>query len=104
MDFIPQVDAPNKTTSTENTTATTSDKHICCKDGELARAVVLQPQKPLPQSISQAATVEGYDFNQGIQWELIMDSYLRTGFQASHLGMAIQVCVLDKCKRTENFE
>jgi len=33
--------------------------------------------------------VHGYDFNKGIDYDKIIDSYLTTGFQATHLGKAI---------------
>mmetsp|Transcript_19089 Transcript_19089/g.55394 ORF Transcript_19089/g.55394 Transcript_19089/m.55394 type:complete len:393 (-) Transcript_19089:61-1239(-) len=35
-------------------------------------------------------TVEGYDFNHGVDYIAVMDSYLRTGFQATNLGRAIE--------------
>lgn len=35
--------------------------------------------------------VRGYDFNAGINYEKLFDSYLTTGFQASHLALAIEV-------------
>lgn len=35
-------------------------------------------------------TVEGYDFNCGVNYRGVIDAYLRTGFQATSLGMAIQ--------------
>ncbi|RKP08206.1 DHS-like NAD/FAD-binding domain-containing protein [Thamnocephalis sphaerospora] len=33
--------------------------------------------------------VRGYDFNEGINWEKIVDSYLTSGFQATAVGRAI---------------
>ena len=35
--------------------------------------------------------IEGYDFNQGVNYPLLLKSMVTTGFQASHLGDAIQV-------------
>uniref|UniRef100_A0AC34QBM3 Deoxyhypusine synthase n=1 Tax=Panagrolaimus sp. JU765 TaxID=591449 RepID=A0AC34QBM3_9BILA len=35
--------------------------------------------------------VRGYDFNEGIDYEKLLDSYLTTGFQATNLGLAIEV-------------
>jgi len=40
-----------------------------------------------PRGIS----VKGYDFNYGIDYEKIIDSYLTTGFQATHLAKAISI-------------
>ncbi|CAJ1442300.1 unnamed protein product [Effrenium voratum] len=34
--------------------------------------------------------VKGYDFNQGLDYDALVESYLRTGFQATNLGKAIQ--------------
>jgi deoxyhypusine synthase len=35
--------------------------------------------------------VRGYDFNEGINYEKLLDSYLTTGFQATNVGLAIEV-------------
>ncbi|KAI4350750.1 hypothetical protein L6164_005171 [Bauhinia variegata] len=35
--------------------------------------------------------IEGYDFNQGVDYSQLLKTMLTTGFQASHLGDAIQV-------------
>merc|ERR1711973_768676 len=37
-----------------------------------------------------AVTVEGYDFNQGIHYDKLLSSMKRTGFQALHLGQAVE--------------
>ncbi|VDO75151.1 unnamed protein product, partial [Heligmosomoides polygyrus] len=37
-----------------------------------------------------APVIRGYDFNEGVDFSKLMASYLTTGFQASHLGKAIQ--------------
>ncbi|KAF7638627.1 hypothetical protein Mgra_00002005 [Meloidogyne graminicola] len=34
--------------------------------------------------------VQGYDFNQGIDWQKLMESYSNIGFQATHLGVSIK--------------
>uniref|UniRef100_A0AC35GHE3 Deoxyhypusine synthase n=1 Tax=Panagrolaimus sp. PS1159 TaxID=55785 RepID=A0AC35GHE3_9BILA len=34
--------------------------------------------------------VRGYDFNEGINYEKLLDSYLTTGFQATNVGLAIE--------------
>lgn len=38
---------------------------------------------------ADAETVAGYDFNNGINYEKMFASYLRMGFQATNLGLAI---------------
>jgi len=35
--------------------------------------------------------IEGYDFNKGIDYEKILDSYISTGFQASHFAKSVQI-------------
>ncbi|MEK6919291.1 MAG: deoxyhypusine synthase [Nanoarchaeota archaeon] len=36
-------------------------------------------------------TIKGYDFDKGVNWENIIDSYSSTGFQATHLSRAIEI-------------
>jgi deoxyhypusine synthase len=36
-------------------------------------------------------SVKGYEFNNGIDYNKILDSYLTTGFQATHLAKAIEI-------------
>lgn len=35
--------------------------------------------------------IEGYDFNQGVDYSRLLKSFISTGFQASNLGEAIEV-------------
>mmetsp|Transcript_110874 Transcript_110874/g.174835 ORF Transcript_110874/g.174835 Transcript_110874/m.174835 type:complete len:403 (+) Transcript_110874:116-1324(+) len=35
-------------------------------------------------------TIAGYNFSKGIDYEALLDSYLRTGFQATNFGMAVE--------------
>src|SRR3989344_5179113 len=35
--------------------------------------------------------IKGYDFNKGINYEKLIDSFATTGFQASNLGKAIEI-------------
>lgn len=37
------------------------------------------------------AKIEGYDFNEGVDYDKIIDSFSSTGFQASHLHQAIEI-------------
>jgi deoxyhypusine synthase len=50
----------------------------------------------LHNSEFKATEVCGYDFNLGIDYEKILDSYLTTGFQATHLAKAICVSFFNK--------
>ncbi|XP_033500108.1 deoxyhypusine synthase-like [Epinephelus lanceolatus] len=42
---------------------------------------------PVPEDTPK---VHGYDFNQGVDHRALLQSYLNTGFQATHFGLAIQ--------------
>ena len=37
------------------------------------------------------ARIKGYDFNEGVDYDKIIDSFSSTGFQASHLSQAIEI-------------
>lgn len=63
-----------------------NDKSV--DDLKIAKEAVLLGSTHLP-CLDQI--VKGYDFNQGVDWHKLMDSYMNTGFQATHLGIAIQV-------------
>ncbi|XP_033946035.1 deoxyhypusine synthase [Pseudochaenichthys georgianus] len=58
-------------------------------DGDIsnARKAVLKPSCELPEDTLK---IRGYDFNQGVDLQAVMDSFITTGFQASSLGLAIQ--------------
>ncbi|XP_072005774.1 deoxyhypusine synthase isoform X1 [Engystomops pustulosus] len=49
--------------------------------------VVLMPSRSLPEGTPQ---IRGYDFNQGVNYEALLQSYLTTGFQATHFGQAVR--------------
>lgn len=53
----------------------------------LAKDAVLIESIKMPDD---AIKVEGYDFNEGINYEKLMASFKTTGFQALHLGQAIE--------------
>jgi len=40
---------------------------------------------------AKGITIKGYDFNKGIDYEEIMKAFSNVGFQASHLGKAIEI-------------
>ena len=42
---------------------------------------------PFPED---AHRVQGYDFNQGVDHRALLQSYLKTGFQATNFGLAVQ--------------
>ena len=44
---------------------------------------VINPEKP------DTAHVKGYDFEKGVDYSAILDSYLNSGFQATNMGLAI---------------
>ena len=35
--------------------------------------------------------IKGYDFNDGLDYSKLLDSFLTTGFQASHFGLAVEI-------------
>lgn len=39
-----------------------------------------------------ASVIRGYDFNKGIDYSAMLKAYATTGFQASNLAKAIEVC------------
>ncbi|KAJ1986646.1 Deoxyhypusine synthase [Dimargaris cristalligena] len=49
---------------------------------------VLVKSEAMPDS---ATVIKGYDFNQGVNYSALFETYLRTGFQATHLGRAIEI-------------
>ena len=53
---------------------------------KIARDVILKESEEIG-----GVSIKGYDFDKGIDYEKIMDSYLSTGFQASHFGKAIEI-------------
>lgn len=53
----------------------------------VATEAVLKPSSDLPEDLPK---IRGYDFNQGVDLQAVLKSYLTTGFQASRLGLAIQ--------------
>ena len=53
----------------------------------VAMEAVLKPSCDLPEDMPK---IRGYDFNQGVDLQAVLKSYLTTGFQASSLGLAIQ--------------
>eukprot|EP00008_Paramoeba_atlantica_P004327 CAMPEP_0201482878 /NCGR_PEP_ID=MMETSP0151_2-20130828/7143_1 /ASSEMBLY_ACC=CAM_ASM_000257 /TAXON_ID=200890 /ORGANISM="Paramoeba atlantica, Strain 621/1 / CCAP 1560/9" /LENGTH=368 /DNA_ID=CAMNT_0047865787 /DNA_START=58 /DNA_END=1161 /DNA_ORIENTATION=- len=52
----------------------------------VAQDAVLKPS----ESLEGVATVQGYDFNEGVDYEKLFKTYVNTGFQARNLGLAIE--------------
>ncbi|EGD79119.1 deoxyhypusine synthase [Salpingoeca rosetta] len=52
-----------------------------------AQQAVLLRSEPMPED---AVKVKGYDFNQGVDHDKLLQSFLTTGFQATNLGLAIE--------------
>ncbi|XP_068509449.1 deoxyhypusine synthase isoform X2 [Syngnathus scovelli] len=57
------------------------------KAPSVALEAVLKASSDLPEDLPK---IKGYDFNQGVDLQAVLRSYLTTGFQASSLGLAIQ--------------
>ncbi len=53
---------------------------------KVAREAILKESEEI-----EGLKIEGYDFNQGINYEKILDSFNSTGFQASHFGKAVDI-------------
>ncbi|XP_053573808.1 deoxyhypusine synthase isoform X2 [Bombina bombina] len=52
-----------------------------------AKEAVLMPSDSLPEGSVQ---IRGYDFNSGVNYDALLQSFLTTGFQASSYGQAVQ--------------
>lgn len=53
----------------------------------IAKDAVLKRSEAIPEGTQQ---VRGYDFNEGINYSKMFESYCNTGFQATNLGLAIK--------------
>ncbi len=56
------------------------------KNEKIAREAILKKSEEV-----EGLDIKGYDFNSGVDYDKIIDSYLSTGFQASHLGKALGI-------------
>ncbi|XP_051995595.1 deoxyhypusine synthase-like [Xyrauchen texanus] len=52
----------------------------------VARDAVLKESCSLPEDMTR---IKGYDFNQGVNYKALLQSYLTTGFQASSFALAV---------------
>lgn len=46
--------------------------------------------KPSTNATLKTETVSGYDFDQGVNYQALLETYKRTGFQATNFGLAIE--------------
>jgi len=53
---------------------------------KISREAILKESKEV-----DGIDIKGYDFNGGVDYEKILDSFLSTGFQASHFSKAIEI-------------
>lgn len=53
---------------------------------QIAKEAVLVASSKLPDDTPQ---VQGYDWNIGINYEQLLDSYVNSGFQATNFGKAV---------------
>ena len=63
-----------------------------------AQDAVLQASEPMPEG---SVTVEGYDFNKGVNHHELLQSFRRTGFQATNFGKAVEEVQRMLAKREE---
>lgn len=54
---------------------------------QAAQDAVLVASEPMPEG---SETVQGYDFNKGIDYHALLQSFRRTGFQATNFGKAVE--------------
>eukprot|EP01047_Picozoa_sp_COSAG01_P041659 COSAG01_NODE_3588_length_5905_cov_3.425594_1_plen_158_part_00 len=81
---LPRMSAPNAATQSPGTAA---EPPSSSGDITLATAAVLDVkcEKMAPGSVP----IKGYDFNLGVDYGALMESYKQTGFQARNLGLAV---------------
>nr|XP_022322468.1 deoxyhypusine synthase-like isoform X1 [Crassostrea virginica] len=91
------------------------DRQQATRDKESSRQAFSQEMEEQPpklatdavlvksEKISEGAeTVEGYDFNNGVNYHKLLQSYARSGFQASNFGNAVQqINKMIDCKMTQ---
>ena len=53
---------------------------------KIARASILKSSKE-----AKGISIKGYDFNNGLDYSKMLDSYLGTGFQATHFAKAVNI-------------
>lgn len=82
-----------KSRSASRTTWPCSNKLLSClfkgnMTHELHKPVnIYRASEPFPED---APTVQGYDFNRGVDHKALLQSFFNTGFQATHFGRAVR--------------
>ena len=56
------------------------------KSEQNARKVIFKKSTKI-----EGTPIKGYDFNKGLDYKRILDSYLNTGFQASHFAQSVEI-------------
>lgn len=57
------------------------------KEPEISKDAVLQESVPLPKD---TPVVQGYDWNNGIDYKELLKTYIHSGFQATNFGKAVE--------------
>lgn len=52
--------------------------------------LVKTAEGPVIDDIRNLPKVTGYDFNQGINYRSLLESFVTTGFQATNFGLAVE--------------
>lgn len=82
-----------KSRSTSRTTWPCSSKLVSCLfQGNMTHELhkplnIYRTSEPFPED---APTVQGYDFNRGVDHKALLQSFFNTGFQATHFGRAVR--------------
>ena len=66
--------------------------HLCRPTG--ANDAVLVGSEEMPPG---SVTIEGYDFNNGVDYHAMFKSFFRTGYQATNFGKAVKVIDRSTC-------
>lgn len=77
------------------------DNGNCKFDVHIAEMSVLKKSSTMP---ADSTIIKGYDFNEGINYDALLDQYMSTGFQASHFAQAVQQINTMLTIREEQFE
>lgn len=56
--------------------------------------------KPSSSTYLTKETVSGYDFNQGVNYRALLETYKTTGFQATNYGLAVEEIKKMQAQRT----
>ena len=57
---------------------------------EISQNSVLVKSEKDTTLLDDSKIVKGYDFNEGINYEKLLSSYLYSGFQATNFGLAVE--------------